>query len=98
METKYGVINSGQVDAYLAKLINRVFKIIPMNEERCLTLESYTESLVREIFGNSKIFLGEELFIVSGTLKGLNYESHKQLKSDIFKMIDLIDRARERVK
>jgi hypothetical protein len=98
MVTKYGVLDSRQVDAYLAKLIGRVFKIIPMNEEGCKTLDLYIDSLVREILGNSQIFLGDELFAICGTLKGLNINNHKQLKSDIFKTIDLIDRVRKRVK
>lgn len=98
METKYGVLDSKQIDGYLSKLIGRVFKIIPMSEEECETLDSYVDSLVREILGNSKIFLGDELFSICGTLKGLNFDSHKQLKSDIFKAIALIDKTKERVK
>lgn len=97
MDTKYGVIDGSSIDAYLAKLIGRVFKIIPMSEENCKTLDSYIDSLVRELIGNSNIFLGEELLVVCGTLKGLNFESHKQLKSDIFKVIDLIAKAKDRV-
>lgn len=98
METKYGVLDSKQIDGYLSKLIGRIFKIIPMSEEGCETLDSYIDSLVREMIGNSQIFLGDELLSICGTLKGLNFNSHKQLKSDIFKAIDLIDKAKERVK
>jgi hypothetical protein len=98
METKYGVISEIQLDAYFVKLIGRLFKIIPMNEEKVSTLDVYVGSLMREILGNSKVFLGEELFSVCGTLNGLDYEAHKSLKSDVFKAIELIDKARERVK
>lgn len=98
METKYGLISKIQLDAYLSKLIDRMFKIIPMNEEKVSTLDSYVDSLAREIYGNSKVFLGEELISVCGTLNGLDYKNHKSLKSDVFKAIELIDKARERVK
>lgn len=97
MMTQYGMIEDVQLIAYLSKLINRVFKIIPMNEEQVTTLEPYVDSLVREIVGNSKVFLGEELLLVCGTLKGLDYSNHRLLKSDVFKVIDVIVRAKERV-
>ncbi|TVX86073.1 hypothetical protein [Paenibacillus agilis] len=98
MKTQYGIINENQLDAYMSKLIGRVFKIIPMNEEQVSTLEAYVDSLLRELMGNSKLFLGEELLSVCGTLKGLDYSDHRLLKSDVFKAIELIEKARERVK
>lgn len=98
MKTQYGKISENQLDAYMSKLIGRVFKIIPMNEEQVGTLEAYVDSLLREMVGNSKVFLGEELLSVCGTLKGLDYSDHRLLKSDVFKAIELIDKARERVK
>ena len=66
------MLSGEQLDAYLSKLIGRMFKIIPMNEECVSTLESYVESLAREILGNSKLFLADELIAVSGTLMGLD--------------------------
>lgn len=98
MMTEYGEIRNSDIDAYLSKLIGRLFKIIPMSEEGSVTLDIYINNLVREIIGNSKIFLGDEMLAISGTLKGLKIGNHKALKSDIFKAIDLIDKAKERVK
>lgn len=97
MMTQYGMIDDAQLLAYLSKLINRVFKIIPMNEEKVSTIESYVDSLIREMVGNSKVFLGEELLLMCGTLKGLDYSNHRLLKSDVFKVIDVIVRVKERV-
>lgn len=97
MMTRFGLINDDQLNAYLSKLIGRIFKIIPMSEEQVSTLESYVDSLTREVMGNSKVFLGEELLSVCGTLKGLDYSNHRLLKSDVFKAIELISKARERV-
>lgn len=98
MMTRFGELDTDAVDTYLTKLVGRVFKIIPMNEEGCKTLDSYIDSLVREIFGNSFILQGDELLAICGTLKGLNFESHKLMKSDVFKTIDLIYKVKERVK
>ncbi|MGG4105153.1 hypothetical protein AAXB25_14650 [Paenibacillus lautus] len=97
MMTEYGMMDDTQLIAYLSKLINRVFKIIPMNEEKVTTIEPYVDSLVREMVGNSKVFLGEELLLMCGTLKGLDYGNHRLLKSDVFKVIDAIVRVKERV-
>lgn len=97
MTTNYGEINNKQVIAYFDKLVNRVFKILPMSEENSDTIDEYVNSLVRELIGNSKILYGEELLIVVGTLKGLPYENHKLLKSDIFKAIDIIEKVKKRV-
>lgn len=98
MKTKYGLLDDKHIDEYLTKLVGRFFKIVPMSEEGCLTLDSYIDSLIREIFGNSSIFFGDELLSICGTLKGLDFNDHKKLKSDIFKSIDLIKKVRERVK
>lgn len=98
MKNQIGLIADAQLNAYMSKLIGRIFKIIPMNEENVGTLDAYVDSLTREILGNAKLFLGEELLSVSGTLNGLDYTNHKSLKSDIFKAIELIEKARERVK
>lgn len=94
MITPLGKIDDQKLESYMAKLIGRIFKIIPMNEENVSTLEFYVDSLVREIFGNSKLFHGEEMIALCGTLKGLNYDNHKLLKSDVFKAIHLIEKAR----
>lgn len=96
--THFSLVSTWQLDAYLSKLIGRVFKIIPMNEEQVGTLDTYVDSLTREIFGNSKVFFGEELLSICGTLKGLDYSNHKSLKSDVFKAIEIIEKVRERVK
>lgn len=68
-----------------------------MNEEKVSTLDLYVDSLVREVMGNSKTFLGDELLSVCGTLKGLDYKNHSSLKSDVFKAIEIINKARKRV-
>lgn len=97
MNTVYGGIDNKQVISYLDKLTNRVFKIIPMSEEKSTTLERYIESIVRELFGNSKVVFEDELLAIVGTLKGIDFDNHSKLRSDIFKVLDIIDRTKERV-
>lgn len=97
MITEYGEIKDVDVEAYLKRLIGRIFKIIPMHEEGYKTLDIYVENLLRELIGNSNILLGDELLAVTGTLKGLQLDNHKLLKSDVFKALDIIDRVKERV-
>jgi hypothetical protein len=97
MNTIVGTIDNKQVISYLDKLTNRVFKVIPMSEEKSTTLEKYVDSIVRELFGNSQIVFQDELLAIVGTLKGLDYRSHSKLRSDIFKVIEIISRTKDRV-
>lgn len=98
MNSRYGAINDDCLDLYLSKLIGRVFKIIPLREENVDTLDLYVDSLIRELVGSSNVFFGDDLLLICGTLKGLDFSNHKLLKSDVFKVIRQIEGIRERVK
>lgn len=98
MMTKYGLIRDDDIVTYFSKLVGRVFKIIPMQEEKCTTLEEYTKSLIREIIGISELFSSDELLVVVGVLNGLDYSNHKILRSDIFKAIDMIHKIKDSIK
>lgn len=91
------MIDNIYIRQYLEKLTHRVFKILPMCEEKSLTINEYIDSLVREITGNANVIFQEDLLLIVGTLKGLNKDNHKELKSDIFKTCDAISRIKERV-
>lgn len=99
MMSKYGKIDKKIVNDYLSKLINRVWKIIPMNEkeEERIYIDKYVESLVREITGVSIILdtLEGDFLTIAGTLNGLRFDNHSSVRSDIFKIIDIIKRIRE---
>ena len=43
--------------SYLHNLINKVYKILPMKEEKCETLNSYLLSLQNELIGCYKLWL-----------------------------------------
>jgi len=99
MMSKYGKIDKKIVNDYLSKLINRVWKIIPMNEkeEERIYIDKYVESLIREITGVSIILdtLEGDFLTIVGTLNGLRFDNHSSVRSDIFKIIDIIKRIRE---
>lgn len=99
MMSKYGKIDKKIVNDYLSKLINRVWKIIPMNEkeEERIYIDKYVESLIREITGVSIILdtLEGDFLTIAGTLNGLIFDNHSSVRSDIFKIIDIIKRIRE---
>lgn len=101
MITQYGEIADKDIQIYLKKLIGRVYKILPMAEEECLTLESYIDSLIRELIGNSKIFakifVGDGLLVVIGTLEGLNFDNHDKLRSDILKITNIVGKIDKKV-
>lgn len=91
-------IDNKQLSNYLIKLHKRVFKILPMYEESCDTLNDYIDGLTRELLGNSKLFFGDELLIITGTINGLSFHSHKAVRSDILKVCNILAEMQERVK
>jgi hypothetical protein len=95
MNTKYGQISKASFDLYINRLISRVFKILPLKEEKCETLDEYVESLLRELSGNQEIILflqeNEEFLSLMGTLENLpSEEDMKIYRSDVFKCIAII--------
>lgn len=99
MESKYGNIPDPHIIEYVNKLVNRVYKILPMKEEKSSTVNTYLESLLRELIGNKKLIISlyrnEDFVILIGTLQGLlNEDNIKICKSDIFKCITHIKRIK----
>lgn len=96
MITKYGDFNDDIVKKYLEKLIDKIWKLIPMNEkeDERIYIQKYSDSIVRELFGNAKILIAlqSDLITISGILKGLDYNNHKSLRSDVFRAINIISR------
>jgi len=83
---------------YLERLVKKVWKILPMQEEGCSTLDLYISSLSREIMGSSILFFSEEMIAVASTLNGMDIQNHKSLKSDVFKATRILDSTKKRVK
>lgn len=96
MKTKYGHIPNQVIISSLERLTGKVFKILPMREEGCNTLDEYVSNLLRELINSKELieslqFEGE-LFSLISTLEGL---AHNDIdltvcRSDVFKSIDII--------
>lgn len=96
MITKYGDFNEDIIKEYLENLINKIWKLIPMNEkeDERIYIQKYSDSIARELFGNAEILIAlqSDLITISGILKGLDYNNHKSLRSDVFRAINIISR------
>jgi hypothetical protein len=96
MKTKYGNLPNQVIISSLDRLTGKVFKILPMREEDCRTLDEYVSNLIRELINTKSLienlkFEGELLSLIS-TLEGLtdNDINLSVCKSDVFKSIDII--------
>lgn len=104
MNTNYGKIPTRVVTSSLKRLTGKVFKILPMREEGCDTLDSYVENLLRELINTKSLVLelqddGEFLSLLS-TLKGLadNDIDVDVCRSDVFKCTNIIDKMIDNLK
>ena len=51
MFTKYGVLPDESIANYQKRLTARIFKILPLKEEKCETLDTYIDSIIYELYG-----------------------------------------------
>jgi len=85
------------LESYLQNLVNKVYKILPMKEERCGTLTSYLLSLENELIGCYKLWdtlENEPQFLaVINIVKYLAIEDYDVVvcKREVFKAIHLIE-------
>ena len=81
---------------YLNFLVNRVYKILPISEDEPETLQSYLDSLILELVGSKDLILklkkDANFLSLIATLQSLseNKYSHRVIKSETFKCIDII--------
>lgn len=98
MNTKYGNVSDIIYEKYKTRLINSIYKILPMKEEEVKTLNVYIESLVYELIGLEKVIIqnskdGGEIMMIISTLENLiNEEDIKVVKREVFRMIEMIKR------
>lgn len=87
------------LSAYMEKLVGRVYKILPMFEERDGGLYKYIDSLSNELLGLQKIIVDlgaeNEFVILVSTLRFLSdYIGHdsdkKKIRREVFKCIDVV--------
>lgn len=101
MDTKYGQLPDESLFNYLDRVINSIFKCLPLKENECETLEQHLESTLRELIGNKKLILqlnNDALFLsLLGTLNNLiDEDNFKKYRSDIFKCIGLVNKLQDK--
>ena len=95
METKYGVLPNEILVDYKDKITGKIFKILPMKEENCLTWDIYIESLLYELIGCNELveeFKNNADFLsLLSILKNLSKEDDvKVIRREVFNCLDLI--------
>lgn len=93
----YGNISDKLYEKYKNRLINSIYKILPMKEEDTSTIETYIESLVYELTGIDKLFVGEdelqEILVIIAILENLKKETNISIvKREVFRAIGLVKR------
>lgn len=87
--------------SYLQNLINKVYKILPMKEEKCDTLNSYLLSLQNELVGCYKLWTiledNAQFLSLINIVKYLSAEEYNETtcKREVFKAIHLIEKINE---
>lgn len=87
----------------MERLIGKVYKILPMKEEGCETLDQYISNLLRELVSNKDLmndlkFEGELLSVIN-TLHGLiEQENFEEFRSDVLKSLGIIKNIIKRLK
>jgi hypothetical protein len=102
MKTKYGELPDEMLVAYVDGMIAKVYKMLPMKQTHFQSLNTYMESTLREFHGQKELINelknNEEFLTIIGTLESLlNQDDFKKFRSDIFKVINLIERIKNKL-
>jgi hypothetical protein len=91
--------NNQRLETYLNTVVNSVFKILPLYEEKNVGLETYVESLLFELYGLEKVVSMDnsyEYVSLLSTLESVKVEVVKEeskkstVKREVFKCINII--------
>lgn len=99
METKYGQLPDELLQAYINGMISKVYKMLPMKQEGIETLSKYIESTLREFIGQKELVdelkSNGEFQSILGVMESLlKQDDFRIFRSDIFKIINLIERLK----
>jgi flagellin-specific chaperone FliS len=102
METKYGQLPDELLITYVNGMIAKVYKMLPMKQTEAKTLANYMESTLREFIGQKELVYelreNEEFQAILGILENLlNQDDFKKFRSDIFKVINLIEKLKSKL-
>jgi hypothetical protein len=94
MRTKYGQIDDELLAKYIERLVNKIFKLLPLKQESNPTLVEYHKSLMLELNGANSLVIalqGDANFMcLICSLEGLlSIEDDKTYRSKIFELIGI---------
>lgn len=101
MNSKYGEIDNTACYNYLSRLVDKLFKIIPLKEVGSPTVDTYIEDLIFELSGNNEVFVETEynpkLVDIISILEAVKNEdmNHKEYRRSIFKCITITEQLQE---
>lgn len=93
------ILNNDKLTIYLNSIVNSVFKILPLYEEKNVGVETYIESLLFELYGLEEavaIEHGAEYIAIISNLESVKKEVSKEdgkksvIKREVFKTINII--------
>ncbi len=101
MNSQYGWIPDKTCENYYKKLVDKLFKIIPLKEENADTVEVYIQDLIYELVGNDDVFFlsndDSRVIDIVSILQSIKNEdmSHAEYRRAIFKCITLTNQLCE---
>ena len=63
MQTKYGTLSDNEISLYCKKLINQMYKLMPMREDDEPTYDAYLIKLIQQLHGANSLIVEDSLFI-----------------------------------
>ena len=89
-----GNIDNENLIKYFKSLIGRIYKLLPMKEEKCLTLEKYLDNLMNELAGGNELILDDYIFIMllCDIQILFTIENIDTYKSQVFKCIKVCEK------
>lgn len=100
------ITNKERLSIYLDNLINSIFKILPLYEEKNEGIVSYVESLLFEMYGLEKtlpISQSYEYISLLSTIESLKKEIEKRsdnkrvVKREVFKSISIVKNIKDKI-
>ena len=101
IETKYNPISENLCGNYFDVLINRLYKILPLKEEKSPTVATYIQSLLSELTGCQEVILfiqedGQYMSVINSLEYICFCEDVKECKREIFKCIHTVEKLKKK--
>ena len=63
IETKYGKLSNNDIVLYFYRLINKIYKLMPLKENKDRNYEKYLQKLIKQLTGGDSLIISDSLFI-----------------------------------